>query len=457
MSVCCGIDPAIRVKNVEARNGERLGYWDAIVPITMKRRSLFKQTSVFGIAAALPALTRLRAADQAANKLKVAVVALGRGMGHVQALLKLPNVEIKYLAEVDPKRLERGLKVVADTQSVSCHGVKDFRSFLDDKELDAVFIATPNFWHTPAAILCMQAGKHVYVEKPGSQNPFEAEMLVAATEKYGRVVQMGNQRRTWMKEAIEALHGGAIGTVRYGRSNYYNSRKAVALGAQAAAPDIDMDLWQGPVPDEPGRDIKPFVHYDWHWLWHWGNGELANNGIHTLDILRWGLKVDYPERITYNGGRYWFKDVQETPDTGTAVFDFGHVGMEWNQSSSQPRAAEKGLGELQFYGDNGTMAVARDYWTIYDLKGAEISKGKGAAGGDPAHIGNFLDAIRGNTKLNSPIDEGQKSTMLCHLGNLAYRTGSMIHCDPKTGKIKNNPEAEKLWKRDYRKGWEIKI
>ena len=421
----------------------------------MNRRLFLHQTSAIAAASITP---RLRAADGAANKIKVAVVALGRGMGHVQALLKIPGVEIKYLAEVDPKRLESGLKVVAATQAVSCLGVKDFRTFLDDKELDAVFIATPNFWHTPAALLCMQAGKHVYVEKPGSQNPHEAEMIVAASKKYDRLVQMGNQRRTWMKEAMEALHGGAIGTVRFGRAHYYNTRKAIGQGAMRAAPDIDLDLWQGPVPDDAKHDLKNFAHYDWHWLWHWGNGEMGNNGIHSLDILRWGLKVEYPERISYNGGRYFFDDPQETPDTGVAVFDCGEVGMSWECSSCHPRAAEKPLAECLFYGDNGTLAVARDTHTIYDPKGVKVSEGKGAGGGDVAHIGNFIETIRGNAKLNSPIDEGQKSTMLCHLANIAYRTRTTVQCDPKTGKVLENPAAEKLWGRpEYRKGWEVKI
>lgn len=424
----------------------------------MNRRTLLQQSSALGITAALSSVAKLRAADKAANKVKVAVVALGRGMAHVQALLKLPNVEIKYLAEVDPQRLERGLKVVADAQAVSCQGVKDFRTFLDDKELDAVFIATPNFWHTPAALLAMQAGKHVYVEKPGSQNPREAEMIVEASKKHDRLVQMGNQRRTWMKEAIEALHGGAIGPVHYGRAFYYNTRKAVAQLELPAAPDTDYDLWQGPVPDDKDHDIKKFVHYDWHWLWHWGNGELGNNGIHYLDILRWGLKKEHPTRVTYNGGRYWFKDQQQTPDTAVAVYDFGDCGMSWESSSCNPRAAEKPLGEVMFYGEGGTMAIGRDSWTVYDMKGVETSKGKGAGGGDPAHMGNFIEAIRGNAKLNSPIEEGQKSTMLCHLGNIAYRTNTVIQCDPKTGKVLNrSPEIEKLWSREYRKGWEPKI
>jgi len=421
----------------------------------MDRRTFIAQSAAGATAAALASIPRIYAADAASNKLRVAVVALGRGMAHVQALLTLPNVEIAYLAEVDPKRLERGMKAVADKQQTPCQGVKDFRTFLDDKQLDAVFIATPNFWHTPAALLCMQAGKHVYVEKPGSQNPHEAEMIVAAAKKYNRLVQMGNQRRTWMKDAIAALHAGPIGTLRYARSFYYNARGEIGKGALAAAPDIDRNLWQGPVPDE--RDMTPYVHYDWHWLWHWGNGELGNNGIHFLDILRWGLDVEYPLRVTYNGGRYFYQDAQETPDTGTAVYDFGKVGMSFEQSSCHPRNPEKPLAECVFYGDGGTFAVNRDSWTVYDSKGVKVGDGKGAGGGDAAHMGNFLEAIRGNAKLNSPIEEGQKSTMLCHLGNLAYRTGSMIHFDPVTKKVVGNPDADKLWKRSYRPGWEPSV
>ncbi len=419
----------------------------------ISRRSALQRTAAISFAAAFASRPTLRAAESASQRLRVAVVALGRGFSHVSALLNLPNVEIAHLAEVDPKRLERGLKAVQAKQASPCTGTGDFRTFLGDKTLDAVFIATPNFWHTPAALLAMQAGKHVYVEKPGSQNPHEAEMIVAASKKYNRLVQMGNQRRTWMKEAIEALHGGAIGKVRYARTFYYNARGPIGAGSKtAAASDIDWNIWQGPVPNE--RDMKPYVHYDWHWLWHWGNGEMGNNGIHHLDILRWGLQVERPTRVTYNGGRYWHQDKQETPDTGTAVFDFGDVGMEWVQSSSYPRSSEKPLGEVVFYGEGGTFAISGSSWTIYDGKGTMVSEEKRKGGGDPAHMGNFLDAIRGKAKLNSPIEEGQKSTMLCHLANIAYRTNTVVRCDPKTGKLLDNPAGEKLWKREYRKGWE---
>ena len=418
--------------------------------MNISRRSALQRTAILTAGAVLP--SSLRAANAAGRKLRVAVVALGRGMGHVNALLSLPDVEIAYLAELDPKRLERGVSAVTNKTGKPPEGVKDFRQFLDDKTLDAVFIATPNFWHTPAAILALKAGKHVYVEKPGSGTPHEAELIVAAQKKYGKLVQMGNQRRTWMKEAIAALHGGAVGEVKFARAAYYNKREAIGKGTNKASDELDLDLWQGPLTAE--RDMRPYLHYDWHWLWHWGNGEMGNNGIHTLDILRWGLKVEYPQRVTYLGNRYWYDDKQETPDTGTAVFDFGKVGMEWVQSSCHQRNAEKLPGEVVFYGTEGTFAASSNTWTIFDPKGTKVSEGKGAGGGDAAHMGNFLEAIRSNGTLNSPIAEGQKSTMLCHLANIAYRTGTVVKCDQKTGKLIDNPAGEKLWTRPYRPGWE---
>ena len=424
------------------------------------RRSAIRHTATLGIAAAMgPVFSArtLRAASTAGRKLRVAVVALGRGMGHVSALLGLPEVEVAGVAEVDPVRLAAGLKLVASKQSAPCRGVTDFRTLLEDKTLDALFIATPNFWHTPAAVLAMQAGKHVYVEKPGSSNPHEAGLIVAAQKKYGRLVQMGNQRRTWMREGIAALHAGAVGRVRYARSFYYGSRNRIGARDKAAPGQTDFHLWQGPVPDDKHHDLRDFVHYDWHWLWHWGNGEMGNNGVHTLDILRWGLQARYPRRVTYNGGRYWHGDPQETPDTGNAVFDFGETGMEWVQSSCMPRGAEKPLGECVFYGEQGTFAMQGAAWTVYDPKGTKVSDGKGAGGGDAAHIGNFLEAIRGNGTLNSPIDEGQISTMACHLANIAYRTQSTVLCDPDTGKLQSHPAGEALWKRAYRSGWEPAI
>ena len=403
----------------------------------------------------LPALAAAATTGATGDTLHVAVIALSRGMAHVKALLQLPGVTIKYLAEVDETRLAKGLKAVSAVQKEPCKGVTDFRTFLDDKDLDAVFIATPNFWHTPAALLCMAAGKHVYVEKPGSQNPREAEMIVESARKYDRLCQLGNQRRSWtgIVEGITKLREGAIGKVHYGKAWYDNSRKMIGKRTQKPEGGIDLNLWQGPVPER--EDAMDYVHYDWHWRTHYGNGELGNNGVHSLDVVRWGLGVDYPRQVSYLGGRYWFDDTQEFPDSGTAVYDFGHCGASWEQSSCHPSSVEKHA-TCAFYGEGGSMYVIGGKCIFHDEKGVKTSETEGT-GGDLGHIANFLDAIRGKAKLNSEIEVGQTSAMLCHLGNIAFRTSSVVRFDPGTKKLIGNAEGEKLWQREYRKGWEVSV
>ena len=419
--------------------------------MNMTRRSALRGAAAISAGVALSSFPRLRAADAPSKKLRVAVVGLGRGFAHVTALLTLPDVEIAYLAEVDPNRLDHGMKAVTAKQQAPCQGVKDFRTFLDDKTLDAVFIATPNFWHTPAALLAMQAGKHVYVEKPGSQNPHESEMIVEASKKYKRLVQMGNQRRTWMKDAIAALHAGAIGTPKFARAFYYNMRQSVGQGALKAAPNTDLDLWQGPVPDE--RDMKGFRPLRLALALALGNGELGNNGIHYLDVLRWGLKVEYPERVTYTAGATGIPIRRRLPIPPPHFMIAGRRdGMGAQQLPSAP--GRKALAECMFYGEGGTFAIARDSWTVYDPKGAKIGEGKGAGGGDAAHIGNFLEAIRGNAQLNSPDRRRAKEHhALSPREHRLPDDDTFVLCDPKTGKVLNSPGAEKLWKREYRQGW----
>lgn len=420
----------------------------------MKRRDLLTSMTTLGTGCLLfPSLAIAAPSD--GDSLQVAVVALNRGMAHVKALLKLPGVTIKYLAEVDETRLAAGLKAVADVQKAPCKGVADFRTFLDDKELDAVFIATPNFWHTPAALLCMAAGKHVYVEKPGSQNPREAEMIVESARKHGLLCQMGNQRRSWpgIIEGIAKLQEGAIGKVHHAKAWYDARRKAIGKREQAPKGKIDLNLWHGPIP--PQDDALDYIHYDWHWRTHYGNGELGNNGVHSLDVVRWGLGVDYPRLVTYLGGRYWFEDKQEFPDSGTAVYDFGHCGASWEQSSCHPSSVEKHA-TCAFYGEGGSMYVRGGQCLFFDDKGVQTSETQGPSD-DLGHIANFLDAIRGKAKLNSEIEIGQVSAMLCHLGNIALRTSSVVQFDPKTKKLIGNPAGEKLWGRAYREDWPVKV
>jgi len=403
------------------------------------------------------AITTLRAADKVNNRVRVAVCGLGRGMGHVSSLLKIPDAEIAYLCELDEGRLSKGMQMVADKSGKAPQGVADFRQILEDKSVDAISFALPNHWHAPATILACAAGKHVYVEKPGSHNAHEAELMVQAARKHDRVVMMGNQRRSYsaVREAVQRLREGIIGKVTYARSAYTNSRKAIGIGDQKPAAHVDLDFWQGPAPLR--EDVSKYVHYDWHWKWHWGGGELANNGPHGLDIVRWGLGVDYALKISCTGGRYYFDDEQETPDSFVAAYDFGHCGAAWDGSSCNPRAFDKPA-FVEFYGEGGSLAISGgNGYSLYDLKGKEIEK-KSEPGSDVPHFQNFLDSIRGLAKPNSEIEEGQKSTLLCHLGNIAWRTGRTIHFDPKTKKIVGDDEAVKLyWARTYREGWEPKV
>jgi predicted dehydrogenase len=422
----------------------------------ISRRTFSKRATVFtfGLAAA-PLAPRVRAASSPGSKLVVGVLGMGRGSAHIQALQQIQNVEIAYLADVDDNRLAAGAKHFARAERQP-KAVKDFRRILEDKNVDAITIATPNHWHAPAAILACSAGKHVYVEKPGSHNAHEGELLVAAARKHNRVVQMGNQRRSWpgVIEAIEKLRAGVIGKVISSRCYYNASRGSIGHGKEVPVPaGLDFSMWQGPAPERPYVDN--LVHYNWHWRWHWGGGELANNGIHALDVARWGLGVDVPSRVTCNGGRYHFDDDQETPDTTFAAFHFGDRAILWDNSSCNPRGSDK-LPFVEWYGEKGTLAQIGNGYKVYDPKGNVIGEGTGPAG-DKVHFENFLNAIRGEAKLNSEIAEGQTSTLLCHLGNIAYRTGHTINVDPAKRKILKDKDAEKLWSREYRKGWEPKV
>jgi predicted dehydrogenase len=417
------------------------------------RRQFIRSTSVAATGLAVyGAIPGARGADAPSHRLMAGVMGLGRGQDHVRALLEVSGVEIAWLCDVDVNRLTQTQKQLAAKQTKPARITHDFRPMLEDPELDAVFIAAPNFWHAPATILACSAGKHVYVEKPASHNPREGEWMVEAARKHNRKVQMGTQRRSWpgVIEGMQRLREGAVGRVLFARTYYDNARPSIGRGQQVPVPStLDYDLWQGPAPERPYVDN--LVHYNWHWRWHWGGGELANNGVHALDLARWGLGVDYPLRIAYTGGRYHYDDDQETPDTAIATYDFGACGASFDHSSCNPRRHEKNA-FVTFYGESGCMVQEGAGYKIHDLKGAETSSGSGP-GGDVVHFQNFADAIRLGTPLNQEIAEGQKSTLLCHLGNIAYRLRREIRFDPQTRRIAGDDEAMQYWTREYRPGW----
>jgi predicted dehydrogenase len=423
----------------------------------LPRRDFIQRTTLysFGFAAA-PRLARAQTTKSPGEKLVAGVMGLSRGAAHVAALQQITNVEVAYLCDVDSARVAQVQKSAFAAAAKAPQSVADFRRILDDKDVDALFIAAPNHWHAPATILACAAGKHVYVEKPASHNAREAEWIVAAARRHRRVVQMGNQRRSWpgIIEAIEKLRAGVIGEVRSARTFYNSARGSIGRGKPAPVPvTLDYDLWQGPAPERPYVDN--LVHYNWHWRWHWGGGEIGNNGPHAFDLARWGLGVEYPTRVTCNGGRYHFEDDQETPDTTTATVDFGNKCLIWDGSSCHPRNHEN-LPFVAWYGDGGSLANYGNGYKFFDPKGKLVGEGTGP-GGDKSHVENFLKAIRGDARPNSEIAVAQTSTLLCHLSNIAYRTGRTLHFDPVAKKMLPDAEAEKLWGREYRPGWEPKM
>lgn len=392
----------------------------------------------------------------ASQKIVVGVMGTGgRGTSLAKTFASQPGVTIAYTCDVDKKRAESAAGAVADGANRP-KAIQDFHEILNDKSVDVLVVATCNHWHAPAAILGCAAGKHVYVEKPCSHNPREGELMVAAARKHKKQVQMGNQRRSWPKiiEAIEQLHAGVIGRVYLAQSYYTNHRPTIGRGKEAPAPEgLNYDLWQGPAPRKVFR--TNYLHYNWHWFWHWGNGELGNNGVHMIDLCRWGLGVDYPVHVTSSGGRYRYDDDQETPDTHVVAFDFvSKQTITWEGLSCNDHPTKRG--EVIFYGEKGSLAIAGSGYTIYDPKGKEIKKAT-APSPDALHIANFLDGIRSGNKLNSEIEEAHKSTLLCHLGNIAHRTGRALKCDPANGRIIDDADAMKLWTREYEKGYEPKV
>ncbi|QEL16211.1 Gfo/Idh/MocA family protein [Limnoglobus roseus] len=415
-----------------------------------------RRTFLGTTAAALASTSLSRAA--ASDKLVVGIMGCGgRGNDLAPKYASQPNVTVAYVCDPDAKRAGALADKLEKAGKPKPTVVSDLRKMLDDKAVDVMVCAAPNHWHAPSGILACSAGKHCYIEKPCSHTPQEGEWLVAAARKNKRVVQMGNQRRSWPKvqEAIQKLHDGEIGRVYFAQAWYTNNRDTIGVGQAKEPPaGLDYELWQGPSPRTAFK--SNMLHYNWHWFWQWGNGELGNNGIHMLDLLRWGLGADKPIKVTSAGGRYRFKDDQQTPDTHVVSYDFpdGKTATWEGFSCNQiPRA--KAI-DCLFQGEKGSLTIDGSGYTIYDNKGKEVTKATGE-GGDIVHIANFLAAVRGDAKANSEIAEGAASTLLCHLGNISYRVARTLHCDPKTGQILNDPDAAKFWTKDYAAGWEPKV
>ena len=404
------------------------------------------------------------------DRINCAVVGVrSRGKAHAAAINSQNNSKIIFNCDVDDIIIEDHNKWCKKNIGYVPEIEKDFRKLIENKNLDAVFIATPEHWHAHMTIMASQAGKHVYIEKPCSHNLYENELLVVAQKKYGTKIQMGNQQRSAITSmlAIDEIRNGIIGDVYKGEAYYSNNRGSIGIGKIVPVPKfLDWDLWQGPAPRVPYKDnIHP---YNWHWFRNWGTGEVHNNGTHEIDICRWALGVDYPESVTSFGGKYSYQDDWEFVDNQQVTFKYkDEKFITWTGHSRgliQPKQPGRGV---TIYGSKGSIQLDRNFYKLYDLGGnlikyekeGAVSKtidSRGQGGLDENHIGNLFDSIRYNKSLNAEIKDASISTHLCHLANLAQDSGETLHIDTETGKILNNI-ADNYWKREYAQGWEPKV
>jgi predicted dehydrogenase len=426
---------------------------------SVTRRS-FVRTSAMGAAAAFAAPTLIPSTAFGSNaKVTVAVLGVnGRGQNHIDGFSKLTDVEVVSLCDPDLVVLKKRADEFEKEHGKKVNQVQDLRKLFEDKSIDAVSIATPNHWHSLAAIWAMQAGKDVYVEKPGSHNIFEGRKMVEAAAKYDRIVQHGVQLRSSVavQEAIKHLRDGLIGRVYMARGLVFRERGDIGKKGLSPVPEgLNYDLWTGPAEMQPfSRDI---VHYNWHWTWNYGNGDVGNQGIHETDLCMWGLDVGLPEVITAGGGRFLFDDAKITPEVLSSQYVYPKekkmIEFEvrpWYTNMENGA----GVGNI-FYGTEGYLVVYN-----YDKYESFIGKSKTPGpskkqGGD--HFLNFIEAVRAHDKkiLNAPVETAHLSSALAHLGNIAYRTQSTIKFDPATETIIGNKKASKLLTRPYRKGFEV--
>ncbi len=421
----------------------------------MDRRSF-----LVGGAAALRASASMFGA--ASDSVRVAVIGIGgRSRDHIAELIRQPNAEIVAICDPDDSHLDKGQKQIAAAGRKAPQNYRDIRKLLEEKSIDAITIASPNHWHALMTVWACQAGKDVYVEKPCSYNMFEAKQIVAAARKYNRMVQQGSQIRSSVavQEAIQKMNEGLIGDVYLARGLCFKWRNTIGHTPVGPVPaGVDYDLWTGPSPLH--QFTRNRFHYNWHWFWDTGNGEIGNQAIHELDIARWGLGVRYPVKISAVGGKFMFDDDQETPNLLNCAYEFDVNGkrrmMEcevrnWitNAEAGIEDRSHNSVGNV-FYGSKGYLAVDT-YASYKSWLGPEQTPGPARReGGD--HFANWLDAVRTRKRetLHCEVEEGAISTALVHLANISYRVGRTLHFDATSYSVIGDTEANQMFPRAYR-------
>jgi predicted dehydrogenase len=421
----------------------------------MNRRSFLKG-SVAGAATAAPLGAAASSARLPSDQLRVAVVGVrGRGRSHVKGFTDSPDTVVTTLCEVDLNVVGRAQKILEEAGAPKPKVVQDIRRVLDDDNIDIVSIATPDHWHALGAIWACQAGKDVYVEKPVSHNISEGRRIVEAARKYNRLVQTGTQGRSQpaMQEAIKFIHDGGIGKVYMAKGLCYKRRKSIGHTPNTAVPEgVDYDLWLGPAPERPFSRNR--FHYNWHWMWDYGTTDMGNQGVHQIDIARWGInKHELPTKIHGTGNMFVYDDDQETPNTQLTTFEYDDTLLVFEvRGLFTNDEKEVTVGNI-FYGSDGYLTIARGGWQAYLGEKGEPGPGSSKDGARASHFQNFIDAVRKRDRslLNADILEGHLSSALCHLGNISYRTGRKLTFDPAWENFPGDDEANSYLTRRYRK------
>ena len=437
------------------------------------RRNFIKKTAAASSATFLAPSIISASVFGANDRINASVLGInGRGKNHISSLMKQKNVQVVNLCDPDMNLLKVRQKEFKNKYKKDVSLEQDLRRVMDNKDIDVVSIASPNHWHSLSVIWACQAGKDVYVEKPGSHNIFEGRKMVEATQKYDRIVQHGVQLRSSpaINEAIGLLRNGYIGNVYMARGLVFRWRGDIGDKGFSSVPNgLDYDLWTGPAPKRPFTEN--LVHYNWHWHWDYGNGDVGNQGIHETDLCMWGLDVGLPTKITSMGGKFLWDDCKEVPEVLTSVYNYPDEGKiiqfevrPWCTNTEEGAT----VGNI-FYGDKGILVV--DGYSKYktylgkdrtpgqsgDDGAREASGMDRGAGGTDGHFKNFIEAVRKHDAsiLNAPIETGHLSSGLAHLGNIAYRMEKVLTFNPQAEKFVNDPEADKMLTRNYRKGYEV--